>query len=137
MRQFILPIAAAAALGGCTMSDGPETASAASSDGSRALAEVLAGRTAGPPQQCVQLNTLRGNRGYGENTIVFEGPGDLVYVNRTRSACPRLQPWNAIRIRTIGNSLCSNELVQVFDPQTGTEYGGCSLGEFTPYRRTR
>ena len=137
MRRFILPIAAAATLGGCAMSDGPEAAAATSADDSRALAEALAGRTAGPPQQCVQRSTLRGNRGYGERTIVFEGPGDTLYVNRTRNACPRLRPWNAIRIRTMGNSLCSNELVQVFDPTTGTEYGGCSLGEFTPYRRER
>jgi hypothetical protein len=135
MKLIILPIAAAAALGGCAMSDGPETTAATSAEDGRALAEALGDRVAGPAQQCVQRNTLRGNRGYGERTIVFEGPGSTLYVNRTRSACPRLQPWNAIRIQTMGNSLCSNELVQVFDPATGTEYGGCSLGEFTPYRR--
>jgi len=135
MKQFILPIAAAAALGGCAMSQDPESAAATSTEDRRALAEALGDRVAGPAQQCVQRSTLRGNRGYGERTIVFEGPGSTLYVNRTLNACPRLRPWNAIRIRTMGNSLCSNELVQVFDPTTGTEYGGCSLGEFTPYRR--
>ena len=25
----------------------------------------------------------------------------------------------------------------VFDPATDVEYGGCALGEFTPYRRVR
>ena len=135
MKQYILPIAAAAALGGCAMSEDPETAAATTAEDRRALAETLGDRVAGPPQQCVQRNTLKGNRGYGEHTIVFEGPGSTLYVNRTRNACPRLRPWNALRIRAQGNSLCSNELVQVFDPVTGTDYGSCSLGEFTPYRR--
>jgi hypothetical protein len=29
------------------------------------------------------------------------------------------------------------DIVTVVDPTSGTNYGGCSLGDFTPYRRAR
>lgn len=133
MKQILLIMTAA--LAGCTMAGDEQAESIRAADDRRALADRLAGRVAGPAQSCVPLRTLRGNRGYGEDTIVFEGAGRTLYVNKTRSPCPRLDPWNAIRIRTIGSSLCANEPIHVFDPTTGTEFGSCSLGEFTPYRR--
>jgi hypothetical protein len=35
------------------------------------------------------------------------------------------------------SQLCRGDIVTVFDPISGVEFGGCSLGEFTPYRATR
>lgn len=96
---------------------------------------ALAGRTAGPPEQCVRQQELRGNRPIGENAILFEGRGDVVYLNRPSGTCDGLRPWSALRFRTVNTTLCAGELAVVFDPRTGMEYGGCSLGRFIPYRR--
>ena len=126
-----LPLAALAA---CTMATGSDSV-AMTADAQARLDEALAGRTAEAPVACVQRRDLRGNRAIDERTILFEGTGNLVFVNRTRNACAGVRPWHALRMRTLGTSLCENDLVVAFDPTSGIEYGGCSLGEFTPYRR--
>ena len=137
MRIFIL-LGAAALAGGC-VNESAELAAAERTvmnvaEGAE-LDEALAGRTAGSPVACVRQQDLRNTRAIGSGTILFDGPGNTVWVNRTRSSCPRIEPWHAIRHQTINTAMCSGELIRVFDPQTGVEYGGCSLGDFTPWRR--
>ena len=100
------------------------------------LAEALAGYTAGEPQSCVNLRDLRGNRGYGEDAILFEGPtNSTLYLNRPPAGCPELSGSRALRIETTMTRLCRMDIVTVFDPATGIPYGSCSLGDFVPYRR--
>jgi hypothetical protein len=86
---------------------------------------------------CVNSRDLRGNRTVGENHILFQGNGDRLWVNETRGSCPSLNFGRALRFRTTGTQFCQGEIAAVFDPTSGVEYGSCSLGEFTPYRRVR
>jgi len=131
MRFAIL--LAAAGLSACAVAaDRPAEAGAAEDS---VLSEALAGRVAGAPVSCVRRQDVRNTRGAGPDTILFDGPGNVLYVNRTRSACPRILASHAIRNRSIGTSLCSGELIRIFDPQNGIEFGGCTLGAFTPWRR--
>ena len=133
MRTIVfLPLAVLAA--GCSIAAG-EPAPVTAAD-EAAMSEALAGLTPGEPVSCVRRQDVRNSRAAGGNAILFDGPGNTVYVNRTTSSCPTIRPWHALRQRTISPNMCSGELVRVFDPQTGVEYGGCSLGEFTPYRRS-
>lgn len=128
---IMLPLAALAA---CAVSgDAPVEASAA---GKAALSEATEGRVPGEPVSCVRQQDVRNSRSAGDNVILWDGRSGVVYVNRTAGACPRIRPWHAILHRTVSTNICSGELIRVFDPQTGVEYGGCTLGEFTPYRRT-
>lgn len=100
------------------------------------LAAALADRVpAGDPIACVRQRDLRGNTIIDEGTILFDGPGDMVYLNRTRSVCAGMRPWHALRFRTVGTQMCEGELIVAFDPASGMEYGGCTLGRFQPYRR--
>jgi hypothetical protein len=134
MRRILLSAAMVAMTSAALAADRPGAAARAADDEAR-LAAATAGRTAGRPQQCVQRNLLRGNRGFGENVIVFDGPGQTIYVNHTRGDCPRITNWNAVVVRSSGSSMCASDLVHVVDLQTGVEYGACSLGDFTPFRR--
>jgi hypothetical protein len=87
---------------------------------------------------CVPSRDLRGNRSAGEGAIIFEGQSrNIVYVNRPRAGCPEIRSGLALKTRTTSTQLCSGDIVEVFDPVTGFSHGGCSLGEFTPYRRLR
>ena len=103
------------------------------------LAEELQGRVqAGPPQSCVSTRTLGGNRSVGEGAIIFRTTGsDLVYVNRPPAGCPEIGIGRAIRVRTTTTRLCAGDIAEIFDPIQNIGYGGCGLGEFTPYRRPR
>jgi hypothetical protein len=105
--------------------------------GDARLAEAMAGRTAGDPQGCIRRQDIRGTSGGGNNVVLFEGPGDIVYVNRARGLCPRIETWHAVSHRTTSANLCEGELIRVFNPQSGIEYGGCTLGTFVPWRRAR
>jgi hypothetical protein len=137
---MFIAAAAAALAAGCAndadLSSG-ESAVLNAADSSAELGQALAGRTAGPPRSCVRLQDVRNTRSAGRDVILFDGPGDLVYVNRARSSCPEIKSWHAIRHRTVGTNICANELIRVFDPNSGIEYGGCALGEFVPWRRER
>jgi hypothetical protein len=106
-------------------------------DAQAELARELAGRTAGDPVPCLNQRDIRGNRSVGEAVLLFDGPGDLVYVNRPAGGCPSLDHGRALSTRTMGTRLCRGDLARVFDPTSGIEYGGCSLGDFVPYRRER
>ena len=100
------------------------------------LAEELRGRVAGPPQSCVSTRLLRGNRSVGEDVIIFDGQSrNLIYVNRPPAGCPELDSGRALITRTPSTQLCRGDIATVADLVSGTEYGSCGLGDFTPYRR--
>ncbi len=135
MKRIAVIAATAAALGACTMHQDAAGSASAVMQGEVSLGEALAGRSEGRPVNCVRSQDVRNTRSAGGNTILFDGPGGMIYVNRASGSCPRIQPWHAIRRRSISTNMCSGELIRVVDPQTGVEYGGCSLGEFVPWRR--
>lgn len=131
MKQiFLLALAGLAA--GC-IADEPVAPSAAAS---ARLAEALAGRVAGAPVDCVSQRDLRGNRSAGEGAIIFDGPGDLIYVNRPPGGCPTLDSGRFLVTSTPSGRLCRGDIVTVADSSGGgQQYGSCGLGDFTPYRR--
>ena len=135
MKMFgFVAVGTAALLAGCTMEDRPSAAAVAeSARAEAALAEELRGRQSGPPQQCVQLTALRGNRGIGPDIVLFQGVGGRVYVNRPAGGC-RLRTGETLVTRTPTGRLCRGDIAQVVDLPTGP-IGSCTLGEFVPYER--
>lgn len=101
------------------------------------LSVALAGRAAGPTVSCVNLRDLRGNRSVGEGAILFEGRGNTLYVNRPPAGCPDLRDHRTLITRTPSTRLCQGDIATVVDASSGIQYGGCGLGDFTPYRRVR
>jgi hypothetical protein len=132
MRTIAAAGIAAVLLSGCMTDE--ETA--LSTEGESRLAAELDGYVAaGPPVSCVRAQDMQGNRSVTGDAILFSGSGGRLWVNRTRGNCPSLEGGRSLRHTTTQSQLCSGDIVNVFDPATGVEYGGCSLGEFTPYRR--
>lgn len=139
--KTIIMLSAAILAAGCTYSGGPQgsaRAQAQAAEDEAGLAAALSGRIAGPPQDCVDGRDLGGNKSYGRGVILFSGrTDDVVYVNRPAGGCSDLNFGRALKTLTTTTQLCRGDIVTVFDPISGTEYGGCGLGEFTPYRRAR
>ena len=138
--KTIMMLFAAVVAAACTHGGRPETrvrAQTQAAEDEAKLAAALSGRIAGPAQDCVNERDLGGSESYGGRVILFRGPtDDVVYVNRPPAGCPGLDSGRALRVRTPAARLCRGDIATVFDPVSGTDLGGCSLGEFTPYRRT-
>jgi hypothetical protein len=132
MRKTII-LAAAALAAGCTPAEPVEM----TADEEARLATELAGLEPGSTVSCVSTRDLRGNRSVGEGVILFEGSGDTVYVNRPAGGCPELGFGRALQTKSTTSQLCRGDIATVFEPGTGMSYGGCGLGDFTPYRRAR
>ncbi len=137
--KAIIVLFAAVVAAACAHGGPPETrtrAQAQAAEDEARLAAELNGRTAGPAQDCVNERELGSNESYGGRVILFRGPtDDVVFVNRLPAGCPGLDSGRALRVRTPAARLCRGDIVTVFDPASGTDLGGCSLGQFTPYRR--
>lgn len=131
MRTLLI-LSLAVLTAGC-MADGPPPEMSARAQ--EKLAEATEGRTPGQPVQCVQLRELRDNSSAGNDAIIFTTVhSDLIYVNRPPAGCP-LDYGRSLVIRTTVGQLCRGDIVGVFDPVSGTHFGGCALGMFEPYRR--
>jgi hypothetical protein len=135
-RNHVLSAAAvAAALFAACMAEG-RRAPAPRESGS--LAGALRNyEQSGPAVSCVSTRDLRGNRSAGEGSILFEGQGRMLWVNRPPSGCPELGLGRALKTQIPGTRLCRGDIVTVFDPVSGFEGGSCGLGDFTPYKRNR
>ncbi|MBV9929629.1 MAG: hypothetical protein JO013_01635 [Alphaproteobacteria bacterium] len=140
MRTILLLVAGGLGVGlglataACT-AEGPPDPRVAQA-GAEQLSRALAGYAqSGPPQSCVQLRDLRGNRSAGD-AIVFDGQtSGTLYVNRPPGGCPSLDFGRALVTRTSVGALCRGDIADVFDPVARITYGGCGLGEFVPYKR--
>jgi hypothetical protein len=133
MRYFVL-FASACLAAGCTTDDPVETAA---NDEAKLAAQLAGYAPDGPPERCVNMRDLDGNRSAGEAAIVFDGRGGRKWVNRPAGGCPSLEFGRALRTRTPTGRLCRGDIATVFDPVAGIEYGGCGLADFEPYRRLR
>ncbi|HEV2748086.1 MAG TPA: hypothetical protein VGW34_12415 [Allosphingosinicella sp.] len=128
-----LTLIALAGVAGAGIAAGPAPMSAAAED---ELARELAGRSPDRPVSCVSQRDLRGNRTIGDELILFQGrTSGVVYLNRPEAGCPGLNLGRALVTRTTSSQLCAGDIATVFEPVSGAEFGGCVLGDFTPYRR--
>jgi hypothetical protein len=93
---------------------------------------------AGPPTSCVSRRDLGGNRSFGEGAIIFDGvTRATLFINRPSGGCPDLGMGRALVTRSTGSQLCRGDMADVIDISSRTNYGGCALGEFEPYRRVK
>lgn len=134
-RLFLVPLTVLAVTG-CAAERNSEVTAARAAEVATDLQAALKGRTVEPATRCVNQRLLGGNRSYGEGVILFEGQSrNIVYVNRPPGGCPELSMGRALKTRTTTGQLCRGDIVSVFDPVSGIDYGSCGLGDFTPYRR--
>lgn len=135
MNRITLVLAGAALMGlaSCTTAPPQQT----SLQAEQQLQRLLAGKVAGPSTSCIPDYHASASSLVAANAIAFRVNPGLVYVTNTaNSGCEGLtNPRYALVVTSHGPSgLCSGDIVQVRDLQTGTMIGSCSLSEFTPYR---
>jgi hypothetical protein len=96
----------------------------------------LAGRTAGKPVHCIQLNRIDGTKIVDQTAIIYKHSSRLWYVNQPNDGhCALLRPRRTLITTTQTSQLCGNDLVTIADPSSPITYGACGLGKFTPYTK--
>lgn len=111
----------------------PATAQDREERGAIAFAELVEGRTAGEPTNCI--NTFQSNRLRVEENVglVYER-GDTIWVARTTN--PRsLDRWDVPIIERYSSRLCTTDVTRTIDRSSGMFSGVLFLDDFVPYTR--
>src|SRR3954467_2068147 len=72
------------------------------------LAAQLAGRTAGPPQDCVSIDATSNIRPVDSQTLVIDR-GGTIYVNQLAGACGNLEPTDTLIVEAHGSQYCRGD----------------------------
>ena len=123
MRIVLIPIAALGLLG----------AAAPAAPRQDTLSEVLAGRIAGTPVDCVEQSRLDGPQIIDEKTLVYHESGRRLWRNDLIGVCPGLQPRDTLIVDVFGSQLCRNDRFRALTPGLTIPGPYCRLGKFTPY----
>jgi hypothetical protein len=113
------------ALAACTA---PQTAGS-----DTAFERELAGRTAGPPQDCVPAGAGGGNLVIVARGTVGYRSGGTFWVSRLPDACAYMQPTDALVIEARDGRYCRGDRVSALSPGSSMPGPTCVLGPFTPY----
>lgn len=137
MVRFLPMALAIPLLGGCAanaMESSEAGAESLSERDERRMTALLDGKAPGDPQPCINTRPNTQSSIIGNQMILYR-VGATVYRNDLDGICPTLRSTSTLVTQRYGSSqLCSGEVVQVRDPYSGTSFGSCVLGEFTPYR---
>jgi hypothetical protein len=98
------------------------------------LSEELAGRSAGPPQDCVPASAGAGLAPRDSMTLVYRR-GDTIWLNRLAATCPALRPTATLIVELHGSQYCRGDRFRTVEPGQSIPGGSCVLGPFIPYRR--
>lgn len=100
--------------------------------GEAKLAEALAGRTAGPPLDCLDPKTVETVEVIERTAILYRMPGGVLYLNRPDAGAMDLEWDSTLTTRTVGARLCHH------DAMVASRFGETSflmLGPFIPYSK--
>ena len=66
-----------------------------------------------------------------QTRLLFKVGSGAYYLNEVRGQCKDVDSsFTRMEIRLFGSQICSSEIIDIVDQQTGLFHGACSLGEF-------
>ncbi|HEY8592150.1 MAG TPA: hypothetical protein VIL42_04700 [Sphingomicrobium sp.] len=140
MRKFAL-LVVGASLGACTAappSPYPYGYAGTSPINDPRLGQLLAGRVAGQPRQCLNASRSADLLPVAGNYVAYRDLG-TIYVSRTDGICDTRRSSNTLVTRSVGLSSgpCRGDTAYVVDSGSGMTVGSCTFGDFVPYDRAR
>lgn len=100
--------------------------------GEEKLAEMLKGREAGEPVDCIQLTSISNTRVIDRTAIVYDA-GRTIYVNRPVHADSLDDDILVTTLHT--GQLCKLDTVKLHDRSSHMFSGFVGLNQFVPYRK--
>lgn len=99
------------------------------------ISKALAGRIAGKPVDCLELNRIRSSRIIDRTAILYETINGTLYLNRPASGADQLREGLTLVTDTHTPQLCSVDTVRLVDLPGHFESGWVGLGKFVPYAK--
>jgi len=131
VNRTLLPLAVSLVLAGCTAASDRMAGA-----GAGELASTLAGRVAGAPVDCVNVQSASGSfRAIGGALLFNEGR--RLYRSDPVDGCPFLANDPIVIVETYGGRICRNDRFRTVGRGTSIPSGYCRFGAFTPYDRPR
>ena len=88
---------------------------------------------AGRAVSCLNQRDIDRFKPVGDRALLFQLRNGRTYRNDLPVSCPGFARGDTgYSHASPSNRLCSGELVQLFERGSGFQYGGCTLGKFTP-----
>jgi len=112
-------------------SDAAETEA---TEGETRLADMLEGRVAGEPQNCIRTRPNYRLTVIDDTAYVY-GRGRTIYVQRTRHPDKIDNNDTLVSRRFSGSQICRQDVVNTIDPVLGFFTGAVFFEEFIPYTR--
>ncbi|MEP9400301.1 hypothetical protein [Sphingomonas sp. VNH70] len=121
--------AAALMVGACAT---PQQQAQSEARRDRELAKVLAGRTAGEPQNCIPIGFIDGPQVVGDS-LIYRQNGRRLWRTQVRDRCPFLRDDQIVVSILYGTQVCRNDRFRLIDRGSRIPSGDCTFGEFVPY----
>lgn len=98
-----------------------------------ARSDPLAGRTAGAPEQCLDLSRVNGPEIIDAQTILYRQSGRRIWLTRPIGSCRSLRPMSRLIVEPTGYQLCRNDRFRTYEPGDIIPSAYCRFGAFVPY----
>lgn len=112
-------------------------ATGTSDNSAAAIDQLLAGRVAGKPQDCVALSRIDGPQIIDHQTLLYTQSGRRVWRNDLPSACPGLHADDIVIVEAFGANLCRGDHFRTVSRSGSIPSAPCRLGIFTPYDKAK
>ena len=127
MRTLIFISVAALAVASCTRPVAPA--------GKDSFAQELAGRTAGPPQSCINSQQSVNLSVVDSQTLAYHD-GPTIWVTNLGAPCPGIATLSTVIVEPkLGGQYCRGDHVRGLEQGAIIPGATCFIGEWVPYRR--
>ncbi len=102
-----------------------------------AASDPLAGRVAGPPQNCITLRAGNGPTIVDRTTILYRDGGRLWKATPIGACTMSMEPISTVVVEVYGGQLCQNDRFRILSPGMSIPSPFCRFGPFTPYVKVK
>lgn len=135
LNKIAIACAAAGLVAGCGATAVDDRTAAISPRNAEKLDRQLAGKVAGEPINCIPMRNADEAIRISDDILLYRVSNRLVYRNDLAPSCSGLARNSDIMVvRTVSTQLCDGDIINLVDRTSGSSFGGCALGKFTPYR---
>jgi hypothetical protein len=99
--------------------------------------DPLAGRVAGTPVRCIDLQQLNGPEIVDSQTILYRQSGKRIWKTGPVGECASLRPFDTLIVDVYGGQLCRNDRFRTVSVGMSIPSGYCRFRDFTPYDKVK